>query len=56
MKEKNLTKIVEYCNWIIETISTVKSFDEFVNKEALVYSSSFLILQIAEHAKNFQKK
>lgn len=51
MKDKNLTKIVEYCNWLIENISTVKSFDEFVNNEALVYSSSFLILQIAEHAK-----
>ena len=45
MKDKNLTKIVEYCNWLIENISTVKSFDEFVNNEALVYSSSFLILK-----------
>ena len=44
MKDKNLTKIVEYCNWLIENISIVKSFDEFVNNETLVYSSSFLIL------------
>ena len=34
-----------------QKISSVKSFDEFVNNEELVYSSSFLILQIAEHAK-----
>ncbi|MBP3503675.1 MAG: DUF86 domain-containing protein [Bacilli bacterium] len=56
MKDKNLIKIVEYCNWLIENISTVKSFDEFVNNEALVYSSSFLILQIAEHAKKLSKE
>lgn len=56
MKDKDLSKIVEYCTWIINKISRVKSFDEFVNDEELVYSASFLILQIAEHAKKLSKE
>ena len=51
MKDKNLIKIVEYCKWIINKMNNIQSFDEFVNNEETVYSTFFLILQIAEYAK-----
>lgn len=30
MKDKDLSKIVEYCTWIINKISRVKSFDDLL--------------------------
>ena len=56
MKEKNLMKIIEYCKQIIDKISFISNFHEFVNDDEIIYSTSFLILQIADHAKKLSKE
>ena len=41
MKEKKLMKIIEYCKWIIDKISVISNFHEFVNDDEIVYSTFF---------------